>query len=269
MVRRECCVGVGDGGRPPPVTSLASDAFSSRVVSSGFGVADVGGAWLTTGSAANYSVADGVGTVEMTGPGSGRAAYLDDVSSSSSDVSVQVRLDKPATGGGTYVSVIGRWVTSPSVADYRVKVRYLSDGSVQAFLVRFTGSETTLATTAPIPGLTVAAGETLNVRFEVDGTSSTLLRAKVWKAGEAEPAAWLMTTTDNTAVLQAPGGVGLITYLSGSATNAPQFASFDNLNVVNVGPPPPNVAPDAAFTSSTDGLSVDVDACRRLIRMAQ
>ena len=168
----------------------------------------------------------------MTGPGSGRGAYLDGVSSSSTDVSVQVTLDKPATGGGTYVSLVGRRVTSPSVADYRVKLRYLSDGSMQAFLVRFSGGETTLATTAPIPGLTVAAGETLNVRFEVDGTSSTLLRAKVWKAGEAEPAAWLMTTTDGTAVLQAPGGVGLITYLSGSATNAPQFVSFDNLDAV-------------------------------------
>ena len=169
----------------------------------------------------------------MTGPGSGRAAYLNEVSSSSSDVSVQVTLDKPATGGGTYVSVVGRRVTSPSVADYRVKLRYLPDGSVQAFLVRFTGSQTNLVTTAPIPGLTVAAGETLNVRFEVDGTSSTSLRAKVWKAGEVEPAAWLMTTTDNTPVLQAPGGVGVIAYLSGSATNAPQFVYIDNLDVVS------------------------------------
>ena len=51
-----------------------------------------------------------------------------------------------------------------------------------------------------------------------------------------------------TAVLQAPGGVGFVTYLSGSATNAPQFVSFDNLDAVSVAPPP-NVAPVAAFTS--------------------
>ncbi len=170
----------------------------------------------------------------MTGPGSGRAGYLNGVSSSSTDVSVQVTLDKPATGGGTFVSVVGRRVTSPSVADYRLKLRYLSSGSVQAFLVRVAGGvERDLVTLAPVPGLTVAAGETLNSRLQVDGTSTTSLRANVWKAGEAEPAVWLMTATDDTAALHVPGGVGVVTYLSGSATNAPQSVSVDNLTVIN------------------------------------
>ena len=244
---------------PPLVSELALDGFE-RVLAAGWGAADVGGDWSTTSSAANYSVTDGAGTIRMTGPGSGRSAYLEGVSSSSSDVSVQVTLDKPATGGGTYVSVVGRRVSA--AADYRVKLRYLPNGSVQAFLEHSAGGQSVLAASAPIPGLTVAAGEALNVRFQAEGTSPTSLRAKVWKATDAQPAGWLLTATDDTAALQVPGGVGLVTYLSGSATNAPQVTSFDNFAVIdpNVGPPPPNVVPSAAFSASSDGLSVTVDA---------
>ena len=42
--------------------------------------------------------------------------------------------------------------------------------------------------------------------------------------------------TDSTASLQAVGSIGVGTYLSGSATNAPVVASFDDLWV---GPPHP------------------------------
>ena len=49
------------------------------------------------------------------------------------------------------------------------------------------------------------------------------------KVGTAEPAAWGATFTDSTAALQGAGSIGFDTYLSGSATNAPQIASFDDL----------------------------------------
>jgi hypothetical protein len=50
----------------------------------------------------------------------------------------------------------------------------------------------------------------------------------VWQVSGAEPAGWTTTVVDTTAALQQPGGVGLVTYLSGSATNAPMVARFDN-----------------------------------------
>jgi hypothetical protein len=50
--------------------------------------------------------------------------------------------------------------------------------------------------------------------------------------GTAEPAAWTASITDSTAAQQGAGAIGLGTYLSGSATNAPVVASFDNLLAV-------------------------------------
>ncbi|WP_194905442.1 hypothetical protein [Quadrisphaera sp. INWT6] len=56
----------------------------------------------------------------------------------------------------------------------------------------------------------------------------------MWLAGTAEPTAWQLTATDASTALQAPGAVGLVTYLSGSAT-APVTVSWDDLAVVTAG----------------------------------
>ena len=70
-------------------------------------------------------------------------------------------------------------------------------------------------------GLSYTAGTQLNARLQVQGTSPTTLRLKVWANGSAEPTAWAATVTDSSAALQFAGSVGLRSYLSGSATNPP------------------------------------------------
>ena len=82
-----------------------------------------------------------------------------------------------------------------------------------------------------VPGLVYNAGDTLRMQLRAVGTGTTTLQAKVWKVGSAEPAAFQVTANDTTAGLQGPGGVGLVSYLSGSATNAPLVAIWDNLLV--------------------------------------
>ena len=74
------------------------------------------------------------------------------------------------------------------------------------------------------------ANEVLNVRFQVSGSGTTNLAAKVWKDGDVEPAGWTLSATDTTAGLQGVGGVGLWAYLSGSATNAPIILSVDDFS---------------------------------------
>src|SRR5690606_32116285 len=118
--------------------------------------------------------------------------------------------------------------------------------------------ETTLQTRT-VTGLTVSSGDRLNVRVQATGTSPTTFRAKVWKVGTAEPSDWIASVTDSASSLQGAGAVGLGTYLSGSATNAPVTASFDNFWAGNPGAaapdpeedpepePEPNQAPEAAF----------------------
>jgi len=66
----------------------------------------------------------------------------------------------------------------------------------------------------------------------VTGSGPVSLAASVWKASGTEPSAWQLTTTDSSgSAVIGPGAVGLIAYLSGSATNAPATITYDNLLV--------------------------------------
>ena len=209
---------------PLPPTTYAVDTFE-RAVAGGLGSADQGGAWTISGSAADFSVAGGAARIVLPAAGSGRNVYLTSVSAIDTRLRARISMDEPATGGGVYVSLLGRRV---GAADQRAKVRFLGDGSVQLFLGTMNGSESTLASVV-VPGLTYAVGESLEVMFEVAGASPTTVRAKVWKTGQAEPAAWTLVATDTTPVLQTAGHVGVATYVSGSAVNAPLTVSIDDL----------------------------------------
>ncbi|MCL3861295.1 PKD domain-containing protein [Actinotalea sp. K2] len=214
---------------PGPVTELARDGFG-RVVVGDWGMADVGGAWQrSAGSAANYQVGDGVGSLRLPTPGGTVAAYLNGASSTSVDLAATVSLDKVATGGGTFVALIGRRTTTTD--DYHARVRVFESGAVTISAMR---SGTTLQSVL-VPGLTYAANDELRIRVEVSGTSPTTIRAKVWKVGAEEPAGWQVTTTDATPALQVAGGIGVLTYLTGSTTNAPVTARWDDLIAVPAG----------------------------------
>ncbi len=91
------------------------------------------------------------------------------------------------------------------------------------------GTETVLAS-QPVAGLVYAPGDVLNVRFQVTGSGTTTLQARVWKDGTAEPTTWI-TATDSTAALQSAGAVGVYSYLSGSATNSPITLSVQDFAV--------------------------------------
>jgi hypothetical protein len=213
---------------PPAPSAYATDVFN-RVVSGGFGSADTGGAWSLTGKSSSFAVSGGLGRVVAPTAGVTSTAFLAGVSSTQTDARVDLVLDKAQTGGGTYVSVVGRRVNTTS--DYRVKVRYTADGKVYASAVRtVAGAETTLSSVS-VPNLTYVAGSVLRVRVQVTGTNPTTVRARVWPVAAVEPATWVVSATDATASLQVPGGFALSTYLSGSATNAPMTTSFDELVV--------------------------------------
>ena len=208
----------------PP--AVAEDDFNEDR-SNGWGNADTGGAWtVAASSAGNYSVSNGVGKINLPSAGAERRMALNGVSNTDTEVRAVLSLDKAATGGGTYLTVDPRVRTNDR---YFADARYLSTGGVELRLGRQVGTTETVLQSQTVTGLTVAAGDKLNVKVQATGTSPTTLRAKIWKVGSAEPAAWTASTTDSTASLQGAGGVGFEAYLSGSATNAPQVASFDDL----------------------------------------
>lgn len=211
-------------------TTLAKDTFA-RVLAQGLGTADVGGAWTMNGSLSRYSVTNGVGNWIMPAPGNAPGAYLKDVQATDTDLSFNVSLDKNATGGGVYLSAVGRSVVNQG--EYRAKVRFTSTGKVYLAIVRLTsaGVETYLTPETPIAGLTGTNGEQIGVRVQVSGVGTTAIKSKVWAANAAEPAAWQLEVTDSTAGFQAPGYTGIISQLSGSATNAPVTARVSNYSL--------------------------------------
>ena len=209
----------------PVAGVLASDVFG-RSVSGAWGSADVGGAWaLSGGSASPFSVGGGVGRISLS-PGTQRQSLLA-IDQVDTDLRLQAGLDKVATGGGMYLVVGAR--TNGSSA-YIARLRFLPDGVVLLHLQRKVNGSATTITGETVSGLNVAAGKLVNLRFQVSGSPATV-RAKVWAVGADEPTAWNVTTTDSTASLQAAGGISILPYLSGSATNAPVTQLIDNLDV--------------------------------------
>ena len=228
----------------PAATTLAQDNFG-RTVASGWGSADIGGAWTITGTASNLSVGNGVGQIKVAA-GSTRIAALKSLSSTTTDTTAVISLDSVPTGGGSFTDFTGRQVGTGS---YTAEVWVKSTGAV--FVVLEQGS--TVLKSVQVGGLTYTAGAPLKVRVQVTGTSPTTIQAKVWPAAGNEPTAWAATTTDTTLALQSAGSFAIGSYLSGSATAA-VTTSFDNLLVSTVGAPPANQAPVAAFTSTSSDL---------------
>lgn len=224
-------VGVSADNPPPAGDTLARDAFG-RNVASGFGSADQGGAWALGGSASLFSVGNGVGTINLNQPGIGPSASLNAISSTRTDSSVQVQLSKVGSGSGTYLWLSGRTVGAS--VRYQAKLHISGSGAVRLDATRVVGGGETSLMSRTVPGIQYVAGQKLQIRLRVVGVSPTIITAKVWTEGTAEPSDWLVSASDSTAALQVEGGVGLFTYLSSGAGNAPVLAQFDNLTVDQV-----------------------------------
>lgn len=206
-------------------TTLAQDTFQ-RTVSGGWGSAQTGGAWTGSGSATQYAVSGGTGTI-ADAAGTTATELLKSVSTSRSDTTVTLTTDIAPTGGGAFVSAIGRQVGSVA---YEGRAWISASGAVQVQLLQ---SGTTIQS-AVVSGVTYTPGMQLNLRVQVFGTSPTTIQAKLWPATQAQPANWQVSTTDSTAALQAAGNVGLKAYLSGTASPSPVTVKFANYGVVAV-----------------------------------
>ena len=245
--------GVASATSTVVVTDLYAQDTFARTVTNGLGTADRGGAWALTGPASSFSVANGAGRIGGAVNAS-NAGFLTAVRQTDFDTKVDLALSTAATGGGAYASVIERRVSNGN--DYRLKLRYVAGGTVTAYLTRTTGNKETVLTSVNVPGLTVSAGTILRVRFQALGTNPTTLRAKVWRQSASEPVAWLLTTTDSTAALAAPGDLGVLLFTSSSWTGAAPAMSIDTLSSGPDSGSPANVPPVASFTSSVQGHTV-------------
>jgi len=205
------------------VPLVAKDGFD-RTVATGWGAADVGGTWV---GSSGQSVSSGVGKLSINKSDT-RTTSLP-VSKSSIDSRFDVSTNKVADGGGMHLNYI---VHRSSAGEYRVKLRYAANGSVNVGLAKVVGTTETLLTNKALTGYTQTADGALTVRLQTsqDG-DSTILRAKVWAKGESEPSAWFVSTTASDASLQGAGQIGFSAYGTGTITNGPVTVAIDNLEV--------------------------------------
>jgi hypothetical protein len=216
---------------PPTPGTIASDDFL-RSVDGGWGSADVGGPWTVSSTVADYSVSGGAGIMTVPASGATRSATLDSLAAGDVDQSVQVTLSALPAAGSTYAYLVTR--RSAANVDYRARVRVGADGSVRVAIVSRSGSSTDviLGTETVVSGLTLAPGGAVRVRLQASGSSPTILQAKVWDAGGAEPADWQKTAADSTSAQQAPGACGVAVTVSSSNTAVPLTASFRSYRAV-------------------------------------
>ncbi|GAB3129650.1 lamin tail domain-containing protein [Glaciibacter psychrotolerans] len=198
----------------------AADSFT-RTITGGFGTADAGGVWTTSDPASAFAV-DGTAAKVTVPSGANRRIYLNGVKSSDTEMRTAIAFPRQTTSS-LYAGVISRQV---GTSNYGARVVVSATGSV---LLQAQRNTDIILGAATVGGVTFATGDTLNLKVQTFGTSPTMVRAKAWKTGSAEPTGWQVSVTDTTAALQTGGSVGLYSYLSSSARPTPIVVTFDDL----------------------------------------
>ncbi|MFI2367309.1 hypothetical protein [Streptomyces sp. NPDC018833] len=203
------------------ITQAVTDTFG-RTVASGWGTADVGGAWTTSGgSATDYAVSAGVGTHTLTTTNTSRRSSLAGPSADF-DMQVDIAISALPTGASIFAGLMARVVDLNNL--YTARLEFTTSSTlILTIRERAAGAEATLGAAYTVP-LTVAAGTSYRLRFQGDGTT---LRARAWLASGSEPGRWLVDTTD--ATLTAAGQVGCRSISSAGTTNVNPVIRYDNL----------------------------------------
>ncbi len=199
--------------------SDTADAFG-RTVASGWGSADVGGAWSLAGlggtvQTSDWAVGSGVGTVGVPDVATAyRESYLTSIDVRDVDVAVTFKVAQ-ATGGPLEPGILLRGGSS---GYFRVRVQLTATNTVDiAVLAR--GDEVIGGTT--VAGLThTGTGQPLRVRALAAGNR---FHVKVWIAANAEPDEWQLTVFDtNVDSSEAPiaGFIGVYSGRGVGNTNA-------------------------------------------------
>ena len=190
----------------------ASDPFD-RSVTGGLGSAPLGGSYATFPAAATslFSVADGSAVISELPPGSAAGAFLPSVVSADTTVKSAVLVPAPRAGSDLYFALEARKQGDGSA--YRGRIKVSGTGQLALSFSRTAGSDETALGKIDLP-FGAAAGQKINLQFEVTGTDPVQLRSRAWLDGAAEPG-WQYELTDSAAGrLAGSGTVGFWSYAS-------------------------------------------------------
>ena len=208
-------------------TPIANDTFT-RTVSNAWGTADTGGAWtILAGTAADFDVASGVGTIVTPTGGLEHLAHLGSTSGRDIDSVATITFPNALSGtGGAFGYAVLRRQSGGGY--YRVGI-YVTTAN-QVFIRGQNQAGTSLFSDIDT-GFTFAAGDSFKLRVQTEGASPTTIRARVWRASTIEPATWAVTSTDSTLGPQLAGSVGVRTYNNSSTATT---LKFDDLRVAPI-----------------------------------
>ena len=200
-----------------------ADTFT-RTVSSGWGTANSGQVWATSGgSASDHSTTGGRGRQSLGSLVVTREAVLP-LGAADVDLTVgRISISAAPTGGNAEIGVRVR-VSGGDFVEARVFLN--PGGGVTAQLRQFAGGVDTGTGFPTVAGVTTSTA--LALRVQAIGTA---LRAKVWASGTAEPDAW---TFELTGSLLAAGSLSVRSVLASGVSNTlPLLVEYDDLTVAN------------------------------------
>jgi len=221
----------GSLGRNTPLrvaVQTGSDTFA-RTVANGWGTADTGHVYTTSGlggtvAASDFAVSGGFGTQSVPVAAAHRIAYLPAASYRNIDVGVTVSLPFTSVTGGP-VEPANVVLRGQSTTDYYMaRVSVATSGAITLGIVHYDG---TVVAAAVATGLTHSSAQALRVRFHSEGQT---LRAKIWAVASPEPFGWLVTGRLSTDPLT--GWVGIRSGVATGNTNTkPIVFSYDDLTI--------------------------------------
>ncbi|MFF0894744.1 hypothetical protein [Streptomyces sp. NPDC003278] len=200
-----------------------ADTFT-RTVTDGWGNADTGQPWTTTGTAADYSVTGGRAVLAMSAVNSSRLSLIP-LPYADVDLYADITTTATATGAAIVTGPVLRATDNNNA--YHLRIDFSTTNAITASIrKRVAGVETTLATySAPF---THTPGTYVRTRFQVNGST---LQARIWAPNTAEPDTWQLTATD-TAIASGPS-IGFRTFASTGNTNVKPTVIIDNLRILN------------------------------------
>ncbi|MFF5404630.1 hypothetical protein ACFY8K_16685 [Streptomyces misionensis] len=179
----------GEVMRVTSITDIVSDAFT-RTVTGGWGSSGVI-TWSTTGgTASDYSVNGSAGAHLLATVNVPRYTYyattIADV-----DCYVSVTTDQLPAGDSLVGGLTARFINVSNL--YMAQVRFTTAAQVAVAVVKRVGGVETMLGSYTMPATTFTGGTFYRLRFKVKGSS---LKAKIWPATDAEPAAWAVSVLD-------------------------------------------------------------------------
>jgi hypothetical protein len=249
-------------GAPCISNPIIVDTFTRTVAAGGWGTADSGQVWTTSGGVAtDYSVSGGFGRHSLGSVNAARRTIIDGPLTNV-DIRALLAPGVVATGAAIDMGVAGRFMDASNF--YLAEARFETAGTVTARIRKnVAGVFTTLTSVAT--GITYTAATQIDALFHMHGSTLSL---KLWDASAPEPAAFTTTTTDTS--FPSGGAVAFRTILAAGNTNTlPVVVAMDNLYVSDpCAPCVPVTAETPPLTIGSDGkfrLKDPVRPCRDLV----